>query len=254
MRLHTERKPSSRGSPRSGFVQLAVDTSAAAVDTSNRTVRVATLETVADLAAAVPSVRRWRRAKVHPYLREDEVERFLAACDCTTANGRRDHAILLPLARLGMRACEVVAIQLSDLHWRAGEVVVRGKGRVHQLLPLLADVGAAIALYLRDGRPESSCQSVFLRNDAPRVGLGADAVGLIVRRALGRAGLHPASHGSHLLRYSLATTMIRRGATMTEIGEVLRHRSPETTEIYAKVDFEALRAVALPWIGRGGVL
>jgi integrase/recombinase XerD len=211
-------------------------------------------ETVADLTAAVPSVRRWRHAKVHPYLREDEVERLLAACDGTTANGRRDHAILLLLARLGMRACEVIAIQLSDLHWRAGEIVVRGKGRVHQLLPLLADVGAAIALYLRDGRPESSCQTVFLRNDAPRIGLGADAVGLIVRRSLGRAGLHPPCHGSHLLRYSLATNMIRRGATMTEIGEVLRHRSTETTEIYAKVDFEALRAVALPWMGRGGVL
>jgi site-specific recombinase XerD len=119
---------------------------------------------------------------------------------------------------------------------------------------MLPDVGVAIALYLQDGRPKSPCPSVFLRNDAPRIGLGADAVGLIVRRALGRAGLHPPRRGSHLLRFSLATTMIRRGATMAEIGEVLRHRSPETTEIYAKVDFEALRAVALPWTGPGGAL
>ena len=211
-------------------------------------------ETVADLAAAIPSVRRWRRATVHPYLHEDEVERLVAACDNTTSNGRRDRAILLLLARLGMRACEVVAIQIEDLRWRSGEIVVRGKGRVHQRMPMLADVGAAVALYLREGRPKSSCQSVFIRNNAPRIGLGADAVGLIVGRALRRADLHPPRGGSHLLRFSLATTMIRRGASMAEIGEVLRHRSPDTTEIYAKVDFEALRAVALPWMGTGGAL
>ena len=211
-------------------------------------------ETAVDLAPAIPSVRRWRRAGVHPYLRAEEVERLLAACDSTTASGRRDHAILLLLARLGMRACEVAAMQITDLRWRTAEIVVRGKGRVHQRLPMLPDVGAAVALYPRDGRPNSSCRSVFLRNDAPRIGLGADAVGLIVRRALSRAGLHPPHRGSHLLRFSLATTMIRRGATMAEIGEVLRHRSPETTEIYAKVDFEALRAVALPWTGPGGAL
>ena len=210
-------------------------------------------EIAVDLTAAVPSVRRWRKATVHPYLRPEEVEQLLGACDRTTANGRRDHAVLLLLARLGMRAREVAAMEISDLRWRAGEFLVRGKGRVYQRLPLLPDVGAAIALYLRDGRPDSPCRKVFLRNDAPRIELGADAVGLIVRRALARAGLHPPRHGSHLLRFSLATHMIRRGATMTEIGEVLRHRSPETTEIYAKVDFEALRAVALPWLGMGSV-
>lgn len=211
-------------------------------------------ETAVDLAVAVPSVRRWRQANVHPYLCPEEVEQMLATCDRTNASGRRDHAILLLLARLGMRACEVAAIEIGDLRWRAGEIVVRGKGKVHQRLPMLPDVGAAVALYLRDGRPESSCPTVFLRNIAPRIELGADAIGLIVRRALGRAGLRPPRCGSHLLRFSLATTMIRRGATMAEIGEVLRHRSPDTTEIYAKVDFEALRAVALPWTGLGGAL
>jgi len=211
-------------------------------------------ETEANLATAIPSVRRPRKTKPHPYLREKEVERLLGACDSATTNGRRDHAILLLLARLGMRACEVAAMQIRDLRWRTGEIVVRGKGRVLQRLPMIPEVGAAIALYLRDGRPKSSDQSVFLRNDAPRIGLGDDAIGLIVRRALSRAGLHPPQRGSHLLRYSLATTMIRRGATMTEISEVLRHRSAETTEIYAKVDFEALRAVALPWTGMGGAL
>lgn len=209
-------------------------------------------ETAVDLALAVPAVRRWRQTTVHPYLRPEEVERLLAACDTTTANGRRDHAILLLLARLGMRACEVAAIEIDDLRWRSGEIVVRGKGQIHQRLPMLSDVGAAVALYLRNGRPNSPCRRVFLRNDAPCIGLGADAIGLIVRRALSRAQLHPPHRGSHLLRFSLATTMIRRGASMAEIGEVLRHRSPETTEIYAKVDFDALRSVALPWIGLGG--
>jgi site-specific recombinase XerD len=209
-------------------------------------------ETAVELARAVPAVRRWRQAKVHPYLRPAEVEQLLAACDRTTASGRRDYAILLLLARLGLRAGEVAAIEVGDLRWRTGEIIVRGKGQVHQRLPLLPDVGAAVAQYLRDDRPRNACRSVFLRHDAPRIGLGADAVGLIVRRALGRAGLYPPQCGSHLLRFSLATTMIRHGATMAEISEVLRHRSPETTEIYAKVDFEALRAVALPWTGPGG--
>jgi integrase/recombinase XerD len=211
-------------------------------------------ETPTDLSATIPRARRWRRAKVHPYLHPQEVEQLLAACDRSTANGRRDHAILLLLARLGMRACEVSALEISDLRWRSGEIVVHGKGGIHHCLPMLPDVGAAVAMYLRDVRPKSLSSKVFLRNDAPRVGLGADAVGLVVRRALDRAGLHPPRRGSHLLRFSLATTMIRNGASMTEIGEVLRHRSPETTEIYAKVDFETLRAVALPWPGQGGAL
>ena len=210
-------------------------------------------ETAVDLALAVPSVRRWRKATVHSYLRPEDVEQLLAACDKATASGRRDHAILLLLARLGLRACEVAAMEIRDLRWRTGEIVVRGKGRVLQRIPMLPDVGAAIALYLQDGRPKSPCRSVFLRNDAPRIGLNADAVGLVVRRALVRAELKPPHRGSHLLRFSLATNMIHRGATMAEIGEVLRHRSPETTEIYAKVDFESLRAVALPWAGLGGV-
>ena len=134
-------------------------------------------ETSVDLALAVPTVPRWRQTGVHPYLRPKEVERLLAACDRTTANGRRDHAILLLLARLGLRASEVAALELGHLRWRRGEIVVHGKGQVLQYLPLIPDVGAAVALYLRDGRPESQCRSVFLRNIAPRVGLGPDGVG-----------------------------------------------------------------------------
>jgi site-specific recombinase XerD len=180
------------------------------------------------------------------------LERLLDGCDRQTANGCRDYAILLLLARLGLRACEVAALELGDLRWRSGEVLVRGKGRVLQRLPLLPDIGSAVACYLRERRPKSECRNVFLRNEAPRVGLGADGVGFVVRRALARAGLRPPRRGSHLLRFTLATTMIRRGASMSEIGEVLRHRSSDSTEIYAKVDFQALRAVALPWVGMGG--
>lgn len=210
-------------------------------------------ETTLDLAFAIPTVPMWRQARVHPYRSPEEVELLLEACDRNnTASGRRDHAILLLLARLGVRACEVAALELGDLRWRSGEIVVRGKGQVLQCLPLLPDVGAALARYLRDGRPKSQCRSVFLRNNAPRVGLGPDGVGFVVRRALARARLHPPHRGSHLLRFSLATTMIRRGASMAEIGEVLRHHSHDTTEIYAKVDFAALRAVALPWVSMGG--
>lgn len=209
-------------------------------------------ETTVDLVPAIPTVRRWRQRTVHPYLDPAEVERLLDSCDRTTANGRRDHVILLLLARLGLRAGEVAALDLADVRWRNGEIFVHGKGGVLACLPLLPDVGAAIASYLQHGRPRSSCRKVFLRNLAPRIGLNADAVGIVVRRALARAGLRPPHCGSHILRFSLATTMLRRGASMAEIGEVLRHRSPETTEIYAKVDFGALREVALPWPGPGG--
>jgi integrase/recombinase XerD len=209
-------------------------------------------ETSVDFSVAIPSVRRWRKATVHPFLRPDEMERLLRACDTATARGRRDHAVLLLLARLGMRAREVAKLRLEDVRWRSGEILVRGKGRVRDRLPLLPEVGAAIAAYLQDGRLDGPRRQVFLRNEAPRVELGADAIGLIVRRALHRAGLDPSQRGSHLLRHSLATHMIRRGASMTEIGEVLRHRLPETTEIYAKVDFDALRTVALPWPAAGG--
>jgi integrase/recombinase XerD len=148
-----------------------------------------------------------------------------------------------------LRAGEVVALELGDIDWRTGEIVVRGKGRVLERLPLLSDIGEALALYLRKDRGTSASRRVFLRMLAPRVGLaGPCAVGDIVRRALARAGLRPSSRGAaHLLRHSLATRMIRHGASLAEIAEVLRHRSQGTTAIYAKVDLEALRGVARPW-------
>ena len=205
-------------------------------------------ETGTDLALAVPTVRRWRMSSVPRYLPARDVERRLHACDSSSATGRRDHAILLLLARLGFRASEVVALELGDLHWREGEIVVHGKGLVHDRLPLLPDIGEALALYLKKDRQPGSSRRVFLCRRAPHRGLAhPSTVSTIVARALVRAGLAPATRGAHLLRHSLATAMVRRGASLSEIGQVLRHRSPNSTEIYAKVDFGALRDVAMPW-------
>lgn len=211
-------------------------------------------ETGADLSLAVPTVRRWRLANVPRHISAQDVEQLLRACDCSSATGRRDHAILLLLARLGVRASEVLTLELDDLHWRAGEIIIRGKGLVRDRIPLLPDVGQAVALYLRKDRPPVSSRRVFLCQRAPHRGLGhPSTVSTIVARALVRAGLAPATRGAHLLRHSLATSMVRRGASLAEIGQVLRHRSPNTTEIYAKLDFDALRDVAMPWPTTRGV-
>jgi site-specific recombinase XerD len=210
-------------------------------------------ETKTDLAFAVPTVRQWRSSIVPRHLPAQDVERLLRACDRSSATGRRDRAILLLLARLGLRAGEILALELGDLHWREGEIVVRGKGLVHDRMPLLPDVGKALALYLHKDRPAGSSRRVFLCRRAPHRGFGhPSSVTTIVTRALARAGLTPVTRGAHLLRHSLATTMVRRGASLSEIGQVLRHRSPNSTEIYAKVDFKALRDVALPWPAAGG--
>ena len=211
-------------------------------------------ETATDLSPSVPMVRRWREATVPAFLSSEEVQRTLSATDPSTACGRRNHAILLLLARLGLRAGEVVALELGDIRWRTAQLCVRGKGRVLDQLPLLAEVGEALALYLRMDRGESASRRVFLRIIAPRVGLsGPGVVSHIVRRAFAQAGIQPTGRGAaHLFRHSLATRMLRKGASMAEISELLRHRSQATTSLYAKVDFEALRGVAGSWPGTGG--
>ena len=210
-------------------------------------------ETDTDLAPAIPTVRQWRLSSVPRGLAAPDVERLLDACDRSSATGRRDHAILLLLARLGLRAGEVAALELDDLRWREGEIVVRGKGLVRDRLPLLPEVGAALTLYLRTDRPPGASRRVFLCMLAPQRGFAhTSSVSTIVARALARAGLAPATRGAHLLRHGLATALLRRGASLSEIGELLRHRSPATTEIYAKLDFDALRDVALPWPVPGG--
>jgi len=206
-----------------------------------------------DLAPSVPAVADWRLSIVPKYLIPDEVDRVLGSCDCQTSTGRRDFAILLLLARLGLRAGEIVALQFDDIDWRAGEILVRGKGLLHDRMPLPVDVGEALTSYLRLDRPACKTRRVFVCMKAPRSGFTAPStVTTIFRRALTRAGLHPAFKGAHVLRHSLATTMLRSGASMGEIGEVLRHRTPSTTEIYAKLDFEGLRSLAHPWPRVGG--
>jgi site-specific recombinase XerD len=207
----------------------------------------------ADLAASVPTVADWRLSTVPKYLTPEEVERLLKACNPHTAIGRRDYAILLLLARLGLRSGEVMALQLDDLNWRAGEILVRGKGLFHDRLPLPLEVGEALTAYIQRGRPTCPTRRVFVCMRAPHRELGGPStMTTIVRRALVRADLHPALKGPHLLRHSLATSLLRAGATLGEIGEVLRHRFASTTEIYAKVDFEGLRSLAHPWPIGGG--
>ena len=202
----------------------------------------------ADLAASVPTVADRRLSTVPKHLSLEAVECMLKACDRRTACSRRDYAILLLLARLGLRAGEVVTLQLEDINWRAGEILIRGKGLLHDRMPLPADVGEALSSYLRQDRPVCQTRRVFLRMDAPRRGFAnTSAVRSIVRQALGRADLHPAFKGAHVLRHSLATSLLRCGATLGEIGEVLRHRAPNTTETYARVDFDGLRSLAHPW-------
>jgi site-specific recombinase XerD len=207
-----------------------------------------------NLAAGVPSVPDWRLATIPKYLDPKEVERVLQACDRDTPTGRRNYAILLLLARLGLRAGEILALELDDLHWRMGEIVVRSSKRLPQdRLPLLTEVGEALATYLRQDRPSSPTRRVFLCMRAPRRGFAhPSTVSTIVRRALTRAGLSPGLTGAHLFRHSLATEMLRQGASLPEIGQVLRHRAVGTTEIYAKVDLAGLRALASPWPQTGG--
>jgi site-specific recombinase XerD len=198
------------------------------------------------LSGAVPPVAGWRLSGLPKGLEPDQVRRLLASCDRRRTTGRRDYAILLMLARLGLRAGEVAALRLDDIDWRSSEIVVHGKGNRADRLPLPADVGAAIVAYLRRGRPTTAhCRSLFLRALAPRDAVTAHAVTMIVLEVGQRAGLGKIH--SHRLRHTAATTMLRAGSSLTEVGQVLGHRSVHTTAIYAKVDRDALRVLARPW-------
>ncbi|MBM4044267.1 MAG: integrase [Planctomycetes bacterium] len=203
-----------------------------------------------DLAAAVPCVRHWRLSTVPKFLKSEQVASLLANCHQDTVLGQRDYTVLLLLARLGLRAGEVVDMRLEDIDWEAGELTVRGKRGQQDRLPIPTDVGKALATYLRQGRPACSARHVFVRMKAPHRGFKeSGAITYMVLKALRRAGLDPAHKGARILRHSLATQMLRRGASLTEVGEVLRHRCLDTTAIYAKVDVAALRALAQPWPG-----
>jgi site-specific recombinase XerD len=197
------------------------------------------------LDGAVPAVAGWRGGGLPRALPAGQVAALLGSCDRGTATGRRDFAVLVLLARLGLRAGEVAALELDDIGWRAGELAVRGKGGRQERLPLTADAGEAIAGYLRDGRRAGCGRSVFLRACAPYGAMTAGAVKKVVRRACDRAGVPQA--GAHRLRHTAGTAMLRAGASLEEVGQVLRHRAAATTAIYAKVDDTALRALARPW-------
>jgi site-specific recombinase XerD len=203
-----------------------------------------------DLAAAVPIVPNWSMSSVPRAIGAGQVRQLLASIDRSTAVGRRDYAILLLLARLGLRAGEVAFLELDEIDWKAGQLSVRGKSGQRSDLPLPVEVGKAITAYLQHGRPCCSSRRVFLRVKAPVGGFqGACGVGSIVRHRLLRAGIEAPTHGAHQFRHGLATEMLRQGASLGEIGELLGHHNPQTTKIYTKVDLEALRTLALPWPG-----
>jgi site-specific recombinase XerD len=187
---------------------------------------------------------------VPKFLPVEQIQRVLNCSDRKTAIGKRNYAILLLLARLGLRAGEVVALTLDDIDWEAGLISVRGKGKRVAQMPLPVEAGAAIADYLRQARPDCSSRRVFIRQNAPLVGFANSiAICSLVDRALERAGVESSYRGSHLFRHSLATEMLKQGASLSEIGDLLRHRRPDTTTIYAKVDLVSLRSIALPWPG-----
>lgn len=203
-----------------------------------------------NLSECVPPVAAWSFSAVPKFLPAGTVQRVLDQCERDTPDGKRNYAVLLLLARLGLRACEIVALSLDDIDWDNGRITIRCKGGRWAQLPLPADAGEAIAIYLRTGRPRCVCRHVFLRHRAPLRGFGDSiTVSTIVRRALIRAGIDSARKGAHLFRHTLATDLLREGASLDEIGELLRHRSPNTTAVYAKVDLTALRTLALPWPG-----
>jgi site-specific recombinase XerD len=198
------------------------------------------------LGDAVPPVASWRGTRIPPAMSAADVERLIASCDRSTLDGARDAAIVLLPARLGLRSIEVARLELSDLDWRAGELVVRGKGGREDRLPLLDDVGTALAEYLKV-RGQREFRHVFLTLRAPTRPIRPDLVGDVVRRACEHAGI--ARFTPHRLRHALASEMLAHGASFQEISQVLRHRHLSTTAIYAKVDLQRLRQVALPWPG-----
>lgn len=199
------------------------------------------------LAPAVPAAAGWRIATLPRPPEPAVLEALLASCDRRWPAGLRDHAILSLLARLGLRAGEVAALQLGDLDWRAGEILVRGKGTRLDRLPLPVDVGEAVVGYLRRGRRPGPCREVFLRVRAPQGPLGRAGVTAVVRQACRRCGIEP--FGAHRLRHGMASGLLAHGVPLEEIAQVLRHRSISSTAIYAKIDHRSLRPLAQPWPG-----
>jgi site-specific recombinase XerD len=203
-----------------------------------------------DLSASIPAVANWALSTVPKSLPAGAAQEVIGHCHPTSPIEKRNYAILLLLARLGLRAGEIVALNLEDIDWEAGKMTIRGKGGRYAQLPLLADIGKAVASYLHGGRPPCNSRSIFVRHVAPIRGFGSSAmISTIVSRALTAAKVTSARKGAHVFRHALASDLLRHGVSLEEIGELLRHRSPNTTAIYAKVDTVALRELAMPWPG-----
>jgi integrase/recombinase XerD len=206
-----------------------------------------------NLEKCVPRVAQPTPATLPRYLKPEEVRRLIDAVRTDDPIGRRNHAMLFLMARLGLRSPEVIAMRVEDIDWRAGEIVIRGKGKLHDRMPLPADVGEAIVDYIRNGRPGRS-RALFVAARPPYQPFkDAQILNLVLRQAFEKTGLRPPQKyvGSHLLRHSLATDMLRKGVSLDEIGDVLRHRSRMTTTIYAKHDIDALRSIARAWPVQG---
>jgi integrase/recombinase XerD len=206
--------------------------------------------TTTNLSLCVPRAHKPWGARLPRYLSPDQVEAVLASVRTNPRRGARDYAMLLLMARLGLRAPEVIAIQLDDIDWRVGELLVRGKGQRHDRLPIPPDVGEAISKYLREGRTSATTRTLFVTHRAPnRPFKDSQVINAILKEAFAATGVKPPTPyvGSHVLRHSLATNMVRAGASLEEIGDLLRHRSRATTMIYAKLDTDGLRSIAQPW-------
>jgi site-specific recombinase XerD len=198
------------------------------------------------LEHAIPGFAAWRLSSLPRFLPADDVEKVISSCAGYEFK-LRDRAVLLLLARLGLRAGEVAKLKFSEIDWRNGEISVSGKSRRRESLPLPQEVGDAVLHYVKEGRPKLPIPEVFTTVLAPFHALTRANIAHIVRAALLRSGINAPSSGGHVLRHSVATTMLSQGATLAGVGAVLRHRSPSTTAHYAKVDFGLLHEIAQPW-------
>jgi integrase/recombinase XerD len=210
---------------------------------------IATGRCASGLDAAIPTIAHWDLASLPRYVPPDEVERLLASSNRPSPLGRRNHAILLLLARLGLRAGEIVHLRLGDIDWKNASIRVCGKGHRLMRLPLTQEVGEALVAYVQQGRPHTPADALFVTSRAPfRALASASTVSCLVAEEMRRADVRRPSRGAaHLLRHSVATNLLRQGASLQDIQALLRHQSVKTTQIYAKVDVAALRHIAQPW-------
>jgi integrase/recombinase XerD len=212
--------------------------------------------TATNLALSIPKASKRWAARLPRHLTPEAVDGVLASVRSNPRRGARDYAMLLLMARLGLRAAEIIKIQLDDIDWRTGELLVRGKGQLHDRVPITAEVGEALIHYLREERGPATCRTLFVTYRAPQRPFKESAiVNTILKEALKATGQNPPTPyvGSHILRHSLATRLVNAGASLDEVGDVLRHRSRASTMIYARLDIDGLRSVAQPWPVTGGV-